>query len=168
MARLKCSCLLIARNYIPLLAWMIRRSVFSSRCWQFANVGLTYIAGILLKWTSFEASQWTKILRLMHISVVFYLKPDKEIAAILKVNSCNCDVLLPRHAFQHMRGLHVVEYNTVVCNSCVIHLIALLGSVQRNFTIRIPSIANLTYAERLAVLDLERWNWEDSFDFIFY
>lgn len=49
----------------------------------------------------------------------------------------------------------IVEYNSVVWNPSLIHLIDLLENVQRHFSKRIPQLSSLSYPERLALLDLE-------------
>jgi hypothetical protein len=62
-----------------------------------------------------------------------------------------------------------VAYNSVVWSPCVNHLIDSLEIVQRNFTIRIPSIANLTYVARSVVLNLETLTLRRlGFDLIFH
>ncbi len=80
--------------------------------------------------------------------------------------SRNCDIL--RQAFiTYVRP--IVEYNTIVWSPCLIYLIELLESVQRKFTKRIPSISKLTYAERLAAMNLETLELRRlRFDLIFY
>jgi hypothetical protein len=63
----------------------------------------------------------------------------------------------------------VLEYNSIVWNPNLIHLIDLIENVQRNFTKRIPSISSLSYAERLAILDLELLELRRlRFDLIYY
>ena len=63
----------------------------------------------------------------------------------------------------------IVEYNSVVWNPCSVFLTDLLESVQRSFTKRIPSISNFTYAERLALLNLDTLELGRlRFDLIFY
>jgi hypothetical protein len=49
----------------------------------------------------------------------------------------------------------IVEYNSVVWNPSLIHLIDLIENVQRHFSKRIPQLSSLSYPERLALLDLE-------------
>jgi ribonuclease P/MRP protein subunit RPP40 len=63
----------------------------------------------------------------------------------------------------------VLEYNSIVWNPCLIHLIDLIENVQRSFSKRIPSISSLPYAERLALLDLELLELRRlRFDLIYY
>ena len=63
----------------------------------------------------------------------------------------------------------IVEYNSVVWNPCSVFLTDLLESVQRSFTKRIPSISNFSYAERLALLNLDTLELRRlRFDLIFY
>jgi ribonuclease P/MRP protein subunit RPP40 len=63
----------------------------------------------------------------------------------------------------------IIEYNTIVWNPCAKNLIDLIESVQRNFTKRIPSLTSLTYAERIATLNLETLELRRlRFDLIFY
>jgi hypothetical protein len=63
----------------------------------------------------------------------------------------------------------IVEYNSIVWNPYLVHLINLLESVQRRFTKRIPSISNFTYAERLAYLNLDTLELRRlRFDLVFY
>ena len=78
----------------------------------------------------------------------------------------NCDIL--RQAFiSYVRP--IIEYNTVVWSPCVKYLIDLLESVQRQFSKRIPSISDKSYADRLAVLNLETLELRRlRFDLIFY
>jgi hypothetical protein len=80
--------------------------------------------------------------------------------------SRNIDILM-RAFIVYIRP--VVEYNSVVWNPCTVHLIDILESVQRSFTKRIPSISKLTYAERLAHLNLDTLELRRlRFDLIFY
>jgi hypothetical protein len=63
----------------------------------------------------------------------------------------------------------LLEYNSIVWNPDFICLIDLIEKVQRNFTKRIPSIASLSYPERLAILDLELLELRRlRFDLIYY
>jgi hypothetical protein len=63
----------------------------------------------------------------------------------------------------------VLEYNSIVWNPCLIHLIDLIENVQQSFSKRIPSISSLSYPERLALLDLELLELRRlRFDLIYY
>jgi hypothetical protein len=63
----------------------------------------------------------------------------------------------------------ILEYNSVVWSPSLLYLIELLESVQRSFSKRLPSLSSLTYAERLAVLNLETLELRRlRFDLIFY
>jgi hypothetical protein len=63
----------------------------------------------------------------------------------------------------------IVEYNSTGWNPCSAFLIDLFESVHRSFAKRIPSISNFTYAERLALLDLDTLELRRlRFDLIFY
>jgi hypothetical protein len=63
----------------------------------------------------------------------------------------------------------VLEYNSIIWNPCAKYLIDLIESVQRNFSKRIPSLSSLTYAERIAMLNLETLELRRlRFDLIFY
>jgi hypothetical protein len=63
----------------------------------------------------------------------------------------------------------LLEYNSIVWNPDFIYLIDLIENVQRNFTKRIPSIASLSYPERLAILDLDLLELRRlRFDLIYY
>ena len=63
----------------------------------------------------------------------------------------------------------MLEYNSVVWNPRLIHLIDLIENVQRNFSKRIPSLSSLSYLERLALLDLEPLELRRlRFDLIYY
>lgn len=81
-------------------------------------------------------------------------------------SSRNCNVL--RRAYiTYVRP--IVEYNTIVWNPCVKYLIDIIERVQRNFSKRIPSLSSMTYAERLAFLNLETLELRRlHFDLIFY
>jgi ribonuclease P/MRP protein subunit RPP40 len=80
--------------------------------------------------------------------------------------SRDCEIL--RRAFiTYVRP--IIEYNTIVWNPCAKYLIDLIESVQRNFTKRIPSLTSLSYAERIAILNLETLELRRlRFDLIFY
>ena len=63
----------------------------------------------------------------------------------------------------------ILEYNSVVWSPSLLYLIELLKRVQRSFFKRLPSLSSLTYAERLAVLNLETLELRRlRFDLIFY
>jgi hypothetical protein len=63
----------------------------------------------------------------------------------------------------------ILEYNSVVWSPSLLYLIELLESVQRSFSKRLPSLSSLTYAERLAVPNLEAFELRRlRFDLIFY
>ena len=63
----------------------------------------------------------------------------------------------------------ILEYNSVVCNPSLTHLINAIESVQRHFSKRIPQLSALTYFERLALLDLEPLEARRlRFDLIYY
>jgi hypothetical protein len=63
----------------------------------------------------------------------------------------------------------ILEYNSVVWSPSLLYLIEVLESVQRSFSKRLPSLSSLTYAERLAVLNLETLELRRlRFDLIFY
>ena len=49
----------------------------------------------------------------------------------------------------------ILEYNSIIWNPTEIYLIDLIENVQRHFTKNIPSLANLSYKERLSRLNLE-------------
>jgi hypothetical protein len=63
----------------------------------------------------------------------------------------------------------ILEYNSIVWNPSLIHLIDLLESVQRNFTKRIAYISSRTYPERLAIMNLELLELRRlRFDLVYY
>ena len=49
----------------------------------------------------------------------------------------------------------ILEYASNIWSPYLLKHVNLIEKVQRNFTKRIPSLSNLAYAERLAVLNLE-------------
>lgn len=64
------------------------------------------------------------------------------------------DPILFKKAFiTYIRPL--LEYNCILWSPTSVHMIDLMESVQRKFTKRIPTLCNLSYPERLAVLNLE-------------
>jgi hypothetical protein len=78
----------------------------------------------------------------------------------------NCDIMCRAFA-AYIRPL--LEYNTLVWSPCAIYLIDLVESVQRNFSKRILNTPHLTYAERLALLNLDTLELRRlRFDLIFY
>ena len=82
------------------------------------------------------------------------------------INSRNYDML--RRAFiTYVRP--ILEYNTIVWSPCTTQLIDLLDNIQHNFSKRVPSFSLYTYAERLAILNLNTLELRRlRFDLIFY
>jgi hypothetical protein len=117
----------------------------------------------LLTWVSF----YVKISPFVNILIVLCLKLDIESVLFSEDLSLEITVLCGVHLL-HIYA-PILEYNSAVWSPSLLYLIGLIESVQRSFSKRLPSLSSLTYAERLAVLNLETLELRRlRFDLIFY